>query len=120
MAIDIVAWVYTTDQVREYQLGVARYIAAQGGATPLIGGRQQVTGDNLDRLPASTKPRSAKVSNAANGKNRTVVCFSQDAPLYTGTAPSVSLMDGAGVAATYLWNGTTGERSRRRSVEAAI
>lgn len=116
MAIDIRAWVYTTDQSNEYQLGVAKYIADQGGATPLIGGRAQVAGDNLDRLPVSTTPRVAKVSNPVNGKSRAVVCFAQDAPLYLGTVAGINLQDGAGVSLAYTWNGTTGERSRRRKV----
>jgi hypothetical protein len=116
MALDIRAWVYVTDQTRNYQLGVANYIALQGGATPHIGSAEQVAGQNLDRLPSGMKPRVAKVFNAGNGKARTVVCMAPDAPLFQGTVGTINLTDGAGVSAAYTWTGTTGERSRNRNV----
>lgn len=116
MAMDIRAWVYTTDQAKEYQLGVSNYIAIQGGATPAIGGRAEVGADQLDRLPSGFSPRVAKVHNAGNGKSRRVVCFSADAPLYVGTVSVISLQDGAGTSAVYTRNGASGERSRNRNV----
>lgn len=116
MALDIRAWVYTTDQNREYQLGVANYIAIQGGVLPHIGGHEQAAGENLDRIPSGLKPRVAKVFNAGNGKSRTVVCMAKDAPLFEGDVGTINLTDGAGVSAPYTWTGTSGERSRNRNV----
>lgn len=116
MAIDIRAWVYTTDQGQDYQYGLAQYIGAQTGAggAPLVGGHAQTAGENLDSLPSSVKPRTVTVVNAATGKTRQVVCFSTDAPLFAGTSTTINLQDGAGDSAAYGVYTSTGERKRRR------
>jgi hypothetical protein len=116
MAEDMRAWVYTTDQGREYQVGVAAYIAAQESppGTPMIGGRAQLASEEFDSLPGSLKPRTVTVVNAASGKTRQITCLSQSAPLLSATPPTIQLQDGAGDLAAYGVYTSTGERKRRR------
>jgi len=118
VALDIRPWTYTSDIGEDYSRGVADYISDQLlEATPLIGGTI-ISSGSLPRIPSGLKPRGVRVANAT-GKKRFVVCFEASAPLFAGTATTVSLQDGAGDATNYTVYSRVGERSPGRAPQGA-
>jgi hypothetical protein len=83
-------------------------------AVKLIGGRDYVAGDvNLPMLSGlGGKPRYVTVGNAGGTKTRTVVCLTDDAPLFTGAATSINLGDETGDSVAYTRMGRVGEVKR--------
>jgi hypothetical protein len=116
VAIDIRARVYTTDRGNDYILGSAQYMDAQNnlGGNPLVGGAAAAEGNALDPLPRGIKPRIVYLHNSA-GVKRSVVCFTPDAPLFTGTSTAINLQDGAGVSSAFTVHGSRGESRRGRA-----
>jgi hypothetical protein len=103
MANQIVGWVYTADDGRDYITGINSEVGAQlNGATPavaLIGGRAATSADPYPPLPSSVKPRRVYLKNAAK-KGRTVTVMTPTADLATIGA-AIDLEDSDGASTTF-------------------
>lgn len=98
---DLKAVVYTDKYGRTYRTRIDAAIFAQvdGSGNPIVGGRDLVAADNIPPMPAQLRPRHVTVSNGTN--KRSVVCLSDDAPLYMGAVSTINLQVLGGAAVAY-------------------
>lgn len=106
--VNIKPAVYVDDFGNQFQVGVdaALYAQVDGGGDSILGGPIPAVGfADLQKLPASVKPRRAYMKNPA-GKGRYVICLTQTSELATNPSAAVSLEDSNNVATTYTRSGS--------------
>lgn len=109
------AWKYTADNDDTYVRAASGALVTQGGGTPYVGGSAATLTD--PPLPPNFRPRYALVQDPVSGAIRKVICYTPNAPLFTGSQTTITL-EYNGVDTTFDFKGYRGERPPRKIGQA--
>jgi hypothetical protein len=112
-----IAWQYECNDGELYRKGAKKFITDQLiDLAPIVGG--EAADSFLKAFPINFRPRRAYCVNNANGHTRYVVCYTEDALLWTTPGTTISLVDGADVA-DFTADGRVEERGPKATREQA-
>lgn len=113
---DLVFVLYTADDGTQYRTKQdATIIAQEDGGGASITGAVPVTGaTTAQELPPNLSPRRVYVRRSG-GNQRSVVCMTAGAPLYTGAATTINLQQLGGAAVAYTRHRSSSEKDHRNA-----
>lgn len=112
---NLVLVLYTADDGTQYRTKMdIALVGQQSGGVSLTGAVQVTTSTTAQEIPELLRPRGVYV-RATGSKPRFVPCMTQTAPLYEGTATTVSLQQLGVAPVTYQRHKAKSERDHRKA-----